>query len=195
MKRKAAVLLGALTLSVLMHSTLVHSEDTMLPKSIMLYEAQKYRLPRSNFNLSLCRLIERSLKQTSAGFVNSAEPFWALPADVLTHERGETCNLKHVTLAYGGWCAAGIQDAKGPHFSQSLMPRITVKQYETGETVVWVNNYLKSDTVPSKEDEDAAVVYLEGDPLPEWKDIRGGEMPLFPPTWERDLPLRKGFVK
>jgi len=95
-----------------------------------------------------------------------------------------------VILAFNGWCAAGLLDATGPHFSQALLPRIEIKKYRDG-TVIWVQNFLKSDVQATPADEEAAVAFLSG-PLPPGFDVRGGSLALFPPAWEVFLPLKKG---
>lgn len=156
-----------------------HALPVSVPLSVRLFEQQKHVLPKSNFHLSLCKLLARGPRN---------KVFSGLPADV----GPETCHLTHVYLAYDGWCEAGIRDQKGGvHFSQSLMPKITIIDYSDG-TVIYVNNDLKFDVVTTAEDEQAAVAYFSRSHAPDAvHDVRGAQLQIFPADWAGEIPLQK----
>lgn len=156
-----------------------HALPVSVPLSVRLFEHQRDVLPQSNFDLSLCKLLARGPRE---------KVFPGLPAD-----RGpETCDLTHVYLAYDGFCEAGVRDKKGGvHFSQSLMPMITIVEYRDG-TVIYVNNVLKFDTVTTGDDEQAAVEYFSRSYAPDAvHDVRGEQLQIFPADWEGEIPLQK----
>lgn len=146
----------------------------LIPQSVRLYEARKAEFPQSTFNLNLCRLLERKAQGC----------FWGLPRD----REPLSCDLTHVTLAFGGWCYTGVVDAD-PHFSQALMPWVCIEDYRDG-TLIRVQNYLKRDAHPTPDDERAAIRFLQG-PLPAVFDVRGQTRSVFG-NLDDAVPLRKG---
>jgi len=127
-----------------------------LPRAVVLYESQRDHLPRSTFDLNLCRLL-----------AHPEASFYATPADRAPLD----CDLSHTILAGGGWCWSGIADRSGPHFSEAYMPRITIVPY--GEwRIIYANNFLKSFARPDAADLAAAEQALETLPARFLEDIR-----------------------
>lgn len=157
----------------------VAAQPATVPQSVRLFEQQKHVLPKSNFNLSLCKLLARGPRN---------KVFPGLPADV----GPETCDLSNVYLAWNGFCDAGVRDKKGGvHFSQSLGPMITIIEYSDG-IVIWVNNYLKFDVITTAEDEQAAIEYFSRIHAPDAvHDVRGATLQIFPADWDGEIPLKK----
>ena len=146
--------LGLMAGMLLAATTLVPAQE--LPRAVALYEQRKAALPRSTFDLNLCRLLAHP------------EPsFYSTPKD----REPMDCDLSHVVLKYGGWCAAGIEDKAGPHFSECYMARITIERVG-GWTMVSCNHYSKSFAHPDAEDIAAAEHALETVPPSFVTDIR-----------------------
>ena len=159
-----------------MLASLVLTAALLMPPSVVLYEQHKAELPQAHFSLSLCKLLQHP----------HGVRFWAPSSDVGL----DTCDLSHVTLAYGGWCAAGFLDRTGVHFSQSLVPSILIVDYADG-TVIYANHAHKSQAVTGDADELAAIEFLQTLPHGPY-DVRGDDLLPFPPGYEKGFPLKKG---
>jgi len=149
---------------------------------VTLFEQIKEALPpmqaegKRYGGLSLCKLLERR---------HGPQPFFALPTDL----GEETCDLSSTILAYGGWCAVGVEDPSGPHFSQPILPSVEIVSYDGGWTVIYLNHYLKSHIRRTPVGAHAAAAFFQH--LPAVLDIRSPHVPLFPAEYFEHLPPRR----
>lgn len=130
-----------------------------------------------------CKFVDRVKKDGS---------YWVLPSDL-----GGECLISSakLALAYDGYCANGVRDKKGPHFTTPLNPRAKLTTYADGVRVIELNHYLKAFETTDEEDEKAAVEYYKGNFEPFMPcteiDIRADNVPLFGHEQIDFIPARK----